>query len=218
MAYGEGMTKLNPCSDGLILDSLRTAVPDATALLDLACGRGERLRSLAERWPGLRLRGIDADEENLSTAGAAVPDAELVCADAARLPYADGVFDIVLCECSFSLFAGPAHCAAEISRVLRKGGVLLLTDLCAKKDRYACEGISDKGTVKNVYGKAVLEEYFAAAGLTLERFEDRSGDMTQMLGQMLMDGTLCGCLGMDALLQMKKIGTGYGLWLFRKLN
>ena len=57
---------------------------------------------------------------------------------------------------------------------------------------------------------------FAAAGLTAEEFSDRSGDLAQLLGQMLFDGTLCDCLPAEALRRMKEWRTGYGLWTFRR--
>ena len=216
MAYGKGLRKLNPLGDEQILAALRHGAPNAKALLDLACGRGDRLKTLADALPALRLCGIDADAENAAAASENCPAAEIRCCGAEKLPYADGTFDAVLCECSFSLFVEPQVCAEEIARVLRPGGVLLLGDIYAKRDAGAAERITDNETVKIVYGREVLEEYFDAAGLSGEAFSDCSGDLTQMLGQMLMDGVLCDCLGMDALLQMKKLGTGYGLWLFRK--
>ena len=216
MAYGESLGKLNPCSDALIADLLRRALPDAHDLLDLACGRGERLAFLSGAFPKLRLSGIDADAENAAAAAERCPGAEITSGDAAALPYGDGAFAAVLCECSFSLFEKPRLCAAEISRVLCPGGVLLLGDLYAGRAPQAAERIAENGTVKNIYGRKTLEDFFADAGLRAEHFDERSGDLTQMLGQMLMDGVLCGCLGTDALMQMKRIGTGYGLWLFRR--
>lgn len=218
MAYGEGMQKLNPCGDALVLDMLRSACPDAASLLDLGCGRGDRLRAFSQHWAELRLFGIDSDQENINMGKAAVPSAALLCADARQLPFEDGAFDIILCECAFSLFEHPADCVAEIARTLRRGGELLLTDLYAKRDAAAQEKVTQNNTVKNVYGREVLENFFATAGFAVGYFSDRSADLTQMLGQMMMDGVLCDCLGMDALLQMKNIGTGYGLWLFRKQN
>ena len=218
MAYGEGMQKLNPCDDALILDTLRAACVGASTLLDLACGRGARLCAIAQHWPELRLFGVDSDDENINAAKAAVPAAEFFCADARQLPFEDGAFDLILCECAFSLFEHPADCIAEIDRVLRSGGALVLTDLYAKRDGSVREVVVQNNTVKNIYGREVLEAFFAMAGFETEFFADRSADLTQMLGQMMMDGVLCDCLGMEVLMQMKKIGTGYGLWLFRKQN
>lgn len=218
MPYGEGLEKLNPLPDDVVVELLRRSAPKAEALLDLACGRGNRLMALPCAFPALRLYGIDADPGNAAAAEKNCPAAEIVIGDASALPYADRAFDAVLCECSFSLFTAPQTCAGEIARVLRTGGVLLLSDLYAKRSTLTAEQIAENGTVKTVYGREALERSFTAEGLAAEAFFDRSSDLTQMLGQMLMDGTLCSCLGKEALQQMKKLGTGYGLWLFRKQN
>lgn len=50
-----------------------------------------------------------------------------VHADALRLPFADGSFDAVLCNQVLEHVPAPATLFAEVTRVLRPGGVLLLT-------------------------------------------------------------------------------------------
>jgi ubiquinone/menaquinone biosynthesis C-methylase UbiE len=215
MAYGEGLRRLNPLPDAFLAETLRRVVPAAETLLDLACGRGDRLRFLADAFPALRLAGLDADGENARRAAAACPAAQIRCGDAAALPYPGAAFDVLLCECSFSLFADPARCAGEIARVLRPGGTLLLGDLVARADARADVCLADEGTVRRVYGSGTLEAFLTAAGLTPAERIDRSGDLTQMLGQMLFDGTLCACLSQEALRRMREIKTGYMLWIFR---
>ena len=216
MAYGEKLRKLNPSPDALIFAALRRAVPEAETLLDVACGRGDRLRALAAEFPSLRLSGADADAEMAARAAEACPAAEIAAADAAALPFAPASFDAVLCECSFSLFPDMAGAAREITRVLRPGGALLLGDLYARADADTALAVPANGTVRTVCGRGRLEALFAAAGLTAEAFDDRSGDLAQLLGQMLFDGTLCDCLPAEALRRMKEWRTGYGLWTFRR--
>lgn len=216
MAYGEKLRRLNPSPDALIFAALRRAAPEAETLLDVACGRGDRLRALAAEFPSLRLSGADADAEMAARADGACPAAEIAAADAAALPFAPASFDAVLCECSFSLFPDMAGAAREITRVLRPGGALLLGDLYARADADAALAVPANGTVRTVCGRGRLEALFAAAGLTAEAFADRSGDLAQLLGQMLFDGTLCDCLPAEALRRMKEWRTGYGLWTFRR--
>ena len=216
MAYGEKLRKLNPSPDALIFAALRRAVPEAETLLDVACGRGDRLRALAAEFPSLRLSGADADAEMAARAAEACPAAEIAAADAAALPFAPASFDAVLCECSFSLFPDMAGAAREITRVLRPGGALLLGDLYARADADAALAVPANGMVRTVCGRGRMEALFAAAGLTAEEFSDSSGDLAQLLGQMLFDGTLCDCLPAEALRRMKEWRTGYGLWTFRR--
>ena len=94
MAYGEGMTKLSPCSGALVLPMLAEALHGAApqALLDAGCGRGERLADCAAMWPGAALRGVDLDAENAGLARKNCPGAEIVTGDAGALPWAGGSF------------------------------------------------------------------------------------------------------------------------------
>lgn len=52
----------------------------------------------------------------------------LLCADAARLPYADSTFDVVTCLEALEFTPRPAESLRECVRVLRPGGLLLITN------------------------------------------------------------------------------------------
>jgi ubiquinone/menaquinone biosynthesis C-methylase UbiE len=97
--------------------------------LDVCVGAGFNLPHYPR---GIQLSGVDwspgAIAEATRRAGALGIDADLRVGDAARLPYADGTFDTVVC--TFSLCCVPDEWAAlsEMSRVLRPGGILLLAD------------------------------------------------------------------------------------------
>src|SRR5262245_42995243 len=67
-------------------------------VLDIGCGVGAVLRTIAEAHPGLRLAGIDAAATQIEAARrvlSGVGEAELVVGNAAALPWADGSFDHV---------------------------------------------------------------------------------------------------------------------------
>ena len=70
MAYGEQMKKLSPCGSELVLSLLLDERPAPGTLLDVGCGRGERLADCAAALPGTRLCGIDSDEANAAAARA----------------------------------------------------------------------------------------------------------------------------------------------------
>ena len=55
--------------------------------------------------------------------------AEVREADAERLPFHDGVFDLVVCNDSFHHYPDPDRAAFQMWRVLRKGGALVLGDV-----------------------------------------------------------------------------------------
>ena len=102
-------------------------------LLDVACGTGRTLAQLAVAHPRLRLTGLDLSPYYLQVARrvlADVPDASLVAENAERLPFRNGHFDVVT---SVHLFhelprASRRAVLAEMHRVLRPGGLLVIED------------------------------------------------------------------------------------------
>src|SRR5436853_5978897 len=72
----------------------RAALPDPALVLDLASGTGDFSRLAREHRPHVRSVAVDLTESMLSLARGRGVD-EAVCADAARLPFADGCFDCV---------------------------------------------------------------------------------------------------------------------------
>jgi ubiquinone/menaquinone biosynthesis C-methylase UbiE len=75
------------------------------------------------------LYGTEPDAKLLVAARIACPSASLVSTCGELIPFEDGSFDAVLIECVFSLAESPVSIASEVSRVVRRQGILLLTDL-----------------------------------------------------------------------------------------
>jgi len=95
---------------------------DAT-VLDLAAGTGKLTRVLVERFAHVTavepLDGMRAVLEDL------VPGAEALAGEAESIPLGDASVDAVFVAEAFHWFGGPAA-AAEIARVLRPGGTLVV--------------------------------------------------------------------------------------------
>ena len=98
--------------------------------LNIACGTGELERRLHELRPQLRLTGTDLSLNMLHRAAAKRLGADWLAAVAAHLPLVDASFDYVLCVNAFHYFRLPAESLAEMRRVLRPGGTLVLVDWC----------------------------------------------------------------------------------------
>jgi SAM-dependent methyltransferase len=94
-------------------------------LLDVGCGTGHHMRVLARR--GFDVAGVDGSQAMLDHARASNPGAELHLADVDRLPFADAIFDYALCVEVLRYLRDPRPCVREIARVLRPGGVGLVT-------------------------------------------------------------------------------------------
>jgi ubiquinone/menaquinone biosynthesis C-methylase UbiE len=93
-------------------------------VLQVACGDGDGALFLAREFPAARIRGIDADADQIAVASRRVgldPEGRVAfkVGGPRRIPYPDGHFDLVAV-----LDARPK--AAELARVLRPGGHLIL--------------------------------------------------------------------------------------------
>jgi SAM-dependent methyltransferase len=110
---------------GRICELVRVQLP-VTRFLDAGCGDGRYLAAMRPELPE-RIAGVDISERILSTARAAVPDAELRQANLEALPFGDGEFDLVLCSQVIEHVLDAPAAALELARVLQSGGVLILS-------------------------------------------------------------------------------------------
>jgi ubiquinone/menaquinone biosynthesis C-methylase UbiE len=100
---------------------------DAAALhagervLDLACGTGVVARAALRRGAA-PVVGADRNGAMLAVARRTTPGATFVEADAAALPFADGVFDLATCQQGLQFFPDRTGALRELARVLGAGG------------------------------------------------------------------------------------------------
>jgi SAM-dependent methyltransferase len=106
-------------------DVALAALPRApTRILDLGSGTGEPTVFLARRWPSAEVIGVDVSAHMVKEARRRLP-ADLAdrvtyeVADAASLPFPDGIFDLVTLVNMIPFFD-------ELARVVRNGGYLLV--------------------------------------------------------------------------------------------
>jgi SAM-dependent methyltransferase len=102
--------------------------PDAR-VLEVGCGAGTYVRLLGKR--GHEVVGLDYSLPTLGRAVEADPSrrGRYVAGEAYRLPFEPATFEAVMCIGVFQSLGEPGQALAEMARVLRPGGVLLVETL-----------------------------------------------------------------------------------------
>ena len=103
-----------------------TLRPYAKAL-DVGCGEGRFCRMLRKR--GIDAVGIDPTEAFIAVARTRDPDGEYRQAGAEKLPFPDASFDLVVSYLTLIDIPDYRAALAEMTRVLKPGGALLIANL-----------------------------------------------------------------------------------------
>lgn len=114
-------------------------------VLDIGCGFGGTLRAILRTHPGVMPFGINIDARQLAVglrSDAVAANAVWVAADACRLPFADAAFDRLLCVEAAFHFASRGAFLAEAHRVLRRDGVLVMSDIVLAKPPLPSEAVA----------------------------------------------------------------------------
>ena len=127
-------------------------------LLDVGCGTGFHLARWRRR--GFRCVGVEPAAGMLAKARRQAEDYELAQGDAGRLPLADESFDVVLSLEVLRYLADPTGFFGELYRVLRPGGVCLLT----AAPRYSLHGFAAANRASRLLG-------FGRFGRLRQRFD-----------------------------------------------
>ena len=127
-AYADVRTDLSPAARAVWAEAFRAAVPSTPLriLLDVGCGTGRFTAFLADVF-GSPVVGVDASVAMLE-ARAPAPGASLAFlgAEVAALPFCAGSFDVALLSMVYHLLTPPTPALAELHRVIRAGGSVLL--------------------------------------------------------------------------------------------
>lgn len=170
-------------------------------LLDIASGSGASA-ALGAREFGCVVAGVDLSERAVRDAQQAADAAGLcdrvgfVVGEAGALPFADGEFDAVLCECSLSTFPDKARAVAEMRRVLRPGGRVAISDVVADCRRLPEPLSGTIATLACVGGALPLAGYeglLAERGLrtfAVESLDDQAARLAQRLEDRLRAGRM----------------------------
>ncbi len=113
--------------------------PPQLSLLDVACGTGRSILQIATAHPSLEYTGLDLSPDYLQEARhvlSTVDKVSLIEANAEAIPMSAEQVDIVSCVYLFHELPRDVRrqILAEMFRVLKPGGLLVLTDSCQLSD------------------------------------------------------------------------------------
>lgn len=162
--------------NGLFQEMIKQAdVRPGQRVLDVGCGTGNLLLTLARRHPGVELAGLDPDARMLARAQRKARRAGVAVSwqrgFGQELPYPDGSLDRVFSSAMLHHLDPQAKDAllAEVRRVLRPDGMLVLADIDGHGAIHGHDPLSRRmarsGLVRDNAG---MVERVAAAGFDVE--------------------------------------------------
>ena len=111
---------------------LTSGLPDGADVLEVAPGPGYFAIELA-RLDRFHVTGLDISHtfvaiatENARQAGVSV---DFQQGNASNMPFAEGSFDLIICQAAFKNFSQPGQAIDEMYRVLRGGGMAVIQDM-----------------------------------------------------------------------------------------
>ena len=172
--YGEPGRKFWPSVEALLrvvgsrhVRFLSRGLPEGGRILDVGCGRGVHLAALADR--GFEVHGFELSE---SAARGADPRAKLTIApDLAEARYPAASFDSVILWHVLEHLPDPVATLAEIRRILRPGGQLVVAvpNFSSLQARWAGPGWFHLDPPRHLYHFpiAALERLLASSGFSV---------------------------------------------------
>lgn len=160
--------------------AVERAAPGAASVLDLGCGGGALLGTLADSGSCTRAFGIDRSEFALKLAAAGVPAGSWIVADVRRLPLAAGSIDVVVCTLLLHHFDPDDVVAVlgEAARVARSAVVVsdLTRSRLALAATWLATRVLSRSWVFHTDGARSVRAAFTAAEMrTLARRADMHG-------------------------------------------
>ncbi len=176
------------------LPVVREVLPEDQLILDAGCGLGRWVSYFRRR--GYDVIGLDTSVERMSTGREYAGGFPAVCASVLRTPFPDHTFGAVMCFGLVEHFEqGPSEALRELHRILRPGGILLVS--------VPYNNLVRKLVVNPLYLLRNLKRRLLRCPLTFNEYRFSAGEMCRLLGESGFE--VCSCYP-DELVPPKCVG------------
>lgn len=155
------------------------------AILDIGCGTGITQRMLCEY--GYQTYGIDTSSILLNSFPSDACHTIQACGES--VPIAGQLFDGIFLECTLSVTRLPETVLTEINRILKPGGLLILSDLYARN----AFGIPPlRAALLNqcfnfIWSQAEITRMVQTTGMDIVLWEDHSESIRKFAGKAILN-------------------------------
>lgn len=122
----DGPNPLIPTEEAVVRPVLRRLATNSSTALDAACGTGRHAAFLDSL--GCEVVGLDQSDEMLEIARTKLPDRRFELGSIEEMPFGDDEFDLAVVSLALCHLADPTAALAELSRVVRPTGTVVVTD------------------------------------------------------------------------------------------
>jgi SAM-dependent methyltransferase len=159
----------------------RARLTPGSTVVDVGCGPGTTLELLAASGH----TGIGIDFSPALAADVSTRDGAALVGDAEYLPLRSAAADAVLIECVLSALPHKPRSIGEIARVLRPGGMLLLSDMTLAADlpEPLDSVLAWIACAAGALSPAGYGELLTGRGFVVESIEDHSADLLAMVAR-----------------------------------
>jgi len=162
------------------------SIKSGDVILDLGCGPGTLLISLADKFRDTKSYGVDLSQRTLEVASKTIFNLglndviTLKDGDIEDLPFPDDYFDVILSQAVINLIPNKKKAFEEIARVIKADGRIVISD-CIKKAEVEKSSELWSKCITGAPSMDEFETYASDAGLKIQKTLDLTKDTRDLI-------------------------------------